>query len=45
MIANGHIKALLVIKHEYSIRIIRIKNKKEPLVSIKWKDDFRDIFQ
>ena len=45
MVANSVTKALLVIKHEYFLRIIKIREKKELLASIKQKDDLRDTFQ
>ena len=43
--ADGFIKALLVIKPEHFLGMTGIENKKELLASIKQEDDLRDAFQ
>ncbi len=45
MLANSLTKALLVIKHEHFVRMIGIEDKRELLVFIKRKDNFKDVFQ
>ena len=44
MVANGLIKALSVIKHEYFMGMTEIDDKKELLASIKREDDLRDAY-
>lgn len=45
MMADVLIKALSVIKYEYFVEITKIKDKKELLISIKQKNNFKEVFQ
>lgn len=45
MIINNFTKALLVLKYKHYMKMIKIENKKELLAFIKWKNNFKNIFQ
>lgn len=45
MMANNLTKALSIIKHEYFVEMIKIKDKRKILAFIKQKNNFRDTFQ
>lgn len=44
IMANSLIKALIVIKYKYFIRMTEIKDKKELLASIKQENNLKDVF-